>query len=191
MNCDQPDIFVEVLAALGPETEAHIDLVIEEFSAVPLIEEERLSALASAIAVIAATRHLAHRNLFIEALRGLALELSVALGTVRDLSHGLFENGPVDDARDILIGGLDGIVARIAEAERSPRRRVVTELVLIARLLGRYSANKVHLALAAAAHALDDPLWHRGDRVAVTLYDAVRPLARTTPLEIVAPRGTA
>lgn len=188
---DSSDIFADALAALGPRAAARMGEVIEEFGAVPLMAEERLSALASAIALIISVRHGRHRDLFIEALRGLALDISNSLAPMPFAREIYPENGPIDEARDVLLIGIEGVLRLMGESGRLARHRVIVELALISRLLGRYGTNTVHLALAAVADALGDPDWRCGDLVAVRLHDALRPLSRDACLDSIAPRGTA
>src|SRR6201999_1184109 len=97
---DLPPLLTEALSAIGPETEARMGDLITDFAAVPLSEEDRLSALAGAVATIATTRYQQHRPIFIAALRSWALELSIAL-LPPPLRIG-FERrrGPVEEAQE-------------------------------------------------------------------------------------------
>jgi hypothetical protein len=69
--------------------------------------------------------------------------------------------------------------------------RLVTELAVMARLLGRYGARSIHLILTAASLACEDPAWRSGCTVPVLLSDGAQLLTRDACLEALAPRGTA
>jgi hypothetical protein len=188
---DLPPLVIDALRAIGPETEARMGDLISDFLALPLTDEDRLSALAGAVATIATTRYRQHRPLFIAALRGWALEISIALSPT---TPGLgFERrrGRVEDAQDGLLGGLDAILRAMLDSGLAKHHRLVTELAVMARLLGRYDAHSIHLVLTAASLACDDPRWRSGYIVPVLLADGAQMVTRDARLESLAPRGTA
>jgi hypothetical protein len=69
--------------------------------------------------------------------------------------------------------------------------RLVTELAVVARLLGQYDANTIHLTLMTVGSTLADAEYQPGELVHVPLREAVRPLSRDVRLEAVTPRGVA
>ena len=188
---DLPPLLIEALNAIGPETEARMGNLISDFVAVPLSEEDRLSALAGAVATIATTRYLQHRPIFIAALRCWALELSIALSPAPPRIGLERRRGPVEEAQDELLTGLDAILRAMVDDGTAKHHRLVTELAVMAQLLGRYDAHSIHLVLTAASLACDDPRWRIGNVVPVLLSDGGRLLARDDLLETIAPRGTA
>jgi hypothetical protein len=188
---DLPPLLTEALSAIGPETEARMGDLISDFVAVPLSEEDRLSALAGAVATIATTRYLQHRPIFIAALRCWALELSIALSPAPPGMNADRRRGPVEEAQDELLAGLDAILRAMVDSGSAKHHRLVTELAVMAQLLGRYDAHSIHLVLTAAILACDDPDWRVGKAIPVLLSDRGRLLARDENLETIAPRGTA
>jgi hypothetical protein len=188
---DLPPLLAEALAAIGTDTEARMGDLIGDFAALPLSEEGRLSALAGAVATIATTRYLQHRAIFIAALRSWALEISIALGPEPPRIGFDRRTGPVDEALDVLLGGIDAILRAMVAEGSAKHHRLVTELAVMARLLGRYDAHSVHLVLTAAGRACEDPDWQGGDAVPISLCEIALPLTREVSIAALAPRGTA
>jgi len=187
---DLPPLLAEALSAIGPEIESWMDDLIEEFGAVPLGDEARLSALAGAVATIAATRYRQHCGIFIAALRGWSLEISLAVtpGPLRGIGGRRDGSG---EAQELLLGGIDAILRAMVAAGSAKHYRLVTELAVMARLLGRYDAHSIHLVLTAAGHACEDPTWQSGALVRVSLCESAFPLTRAVDIAALAPCGTA
>lgn len=188
---DMPPLLTEALGAIGPETEARMGDLIDDFMALPLSEEDRLSVLAGAVATIAATRYLQHRPIFIAALRSCALELSIALLPAPPRIAFERRRGPVAEAQDELLTGLDAILRAMVDDGSAKHHRLVTELAVMAQLLGRYDAHSIHLVLTAASLACEDPRWRSGYAVPVLLSDGAQMLTRDACLASLAPRGMA
>jgi hypothetical protein len=188
---DLPPLLLEALKAIGPETEARMGDLISDFAALPLSEEDRLSALAGVVATIATTRYRHHRPIFIAALRGWALEISIALSPAPPRLALEQRRGPVAEAQDGLLGGIDTMLRAMVDGGLAKHHRLVTELAVMARLLGRYDAHSIHLVLTAASLACEDPRWRCGYTVPVMLADGAQLVARDASLEALAPRGTA
>jgi hypothetical protein len=188
---DLPPLLIEALSAIDPETEARMGDLISDFAAVPLSEEDRLSALAGAVATIATTRYQQHRPIFIAALRSWALELSIAQASAPPRAGFDRRRGPVAEAQDELLTGLDVILRAMVADGAAKHHRLVTELAVMAQLLGRYDAHSIDLVLTAASLACDDPRWRSGYVVPVLLSDGAQPLSRDARLETLAARGTA
>lgn len=179
------------LAAIGPSAEGQLRDIIAEFGDLNLSEEERVSVLATVIAAAASTHHVRHKNIYLEAVRTWALEISAELQPppVRLSNHRM--SGPVEEGAEILIGGLDGLIDALTSAGVGIQDRLVAELALIARLLGEHDVNTVHFALMAVTQALADSGYRAGDKVLVPLREAVRPLTREESIETLQPRGVA
>jgi hypothetical protein len=188
---DLPPLLIEALSAIGPDTEARMGDLINDFVALPLGEEDRLSALAGAVATIATTRYLHHRPIFIAALRGWALEISIALSPAPPRTGFERRRGRVEEAQDGLLAGLDAILLAMLDGGSAKHHRLVTELAVMAQLLGRYDAQSIHLVLTAASLACEDPRWCSGTAVPVVLADGAQLLTRDACLASLAPRGTA
>jgi hypothetical protein len=186
-----PDILTEALARIEPQTEARMSTLIAEFGAVPMPSEDRLSALAGVIAAIAHARYIRHRGVFLEALRGWSLEIA---GTV-DLSSLLPDSdgewGRIRDAQEVLIGGIDLLLRAMVDSGTSAQHRLVAELAVLARLLGRHAPATIHLVITTVGRALADPTWRAGERVRVAMREQTEFLTRDAALERIAPRGTA
>ena len=136
-----PPLLVEALSAIGADIEARMGDLISDFVAIPLSEEDRLSALAGAVATIATTRYRRHRAIFIAALRSWALEISMALAppAPRIVLEG--RRGPAGEAQDGLLNGLDAILHAMLDDGSAKHHRLVTELAVMARLLGQYDTR--------------------------------------------------
>lgn len=186
-----PPLLVEALTAIGPETEARMDDLIADFLALPLSEDGRLSALAAVVATIATTRYLRHRDVFIAALRSWALEISIAFAAQPPRIAAERCTGRIEEAQDVLLGGIDAILRSMMAAGSEKHHRLVTELAVMAQLLGRCDVHSVHLVVTAASRACDDPDWRSGDRIPVSLCDGALPLTRDAGIATLAPRGTA
>jgi hypothetical protein len=68
---------------------------------------------------------------------------------------------------------------------------LVTELALVARLLGENDVNTIHLTMLAVVGALGSEDYQPGDLVTVPLRETGVPLHRHSELESLAPRGCA
>jgi len=186
-----PDILTDALSHIEPQTEARMDSLIAEFTRVPLSNEDRLSALAGTIATVAHIRYVRHRSVFLEALRGWALEIANLLGSRSWLQGPEGLSGNIQEAQSILMGGIDALLRSMVASGTTAQHRLVAELALLARLLGRHDAPAIHLAITSVKRSLDDPHWRCGERVTILLWEQTEPLTREVALEWIAPRGTA
>ncbi|HEY1502799.1 MAG TPA: hypothetical protein VGF92_00800 [Stellaceae bacterium] len=165
--------------------------LIGDFGALPLSEEDRLSTLAGAAATIAMTRYGQHGPIFIAALRCWALEISIALSPAPPRAGFERRRGRIEEAQDGLLSGIDAILRAMVDNGLAKRHRLLTELAVMAQLLGRYDVHSIHLVLTAASLACEDPRWRSGYTVPVVLSDGAQLLTRDARLESLAPRGTA
>jgi hypothetical protein len=186
-----PPLLTEALAAISADTEAQMGDLITDFTALPLNEEDRLSALAGTVATIAVTRYARHRDIFVAALRSWALEISITLAPPAPRMTIDSQPGPIGEAQDVLLAGIDTILRRMVAAGTAKHHRLVTELAVMAQLLGRYDSHSIYLVLNAASSAYADPIWSGGDAVPISLGDGWLPVMRDADIETVAPRGTA
>jgi len=95
------------------------------------------------------------------------------------------------EAAELLISGLDSLIDSMAQTSVRIQDRLVTELAVVARLLGQHDANTIHMTLMTVSETLADPAYRPGRMVAVPLHDVVRPLSREVQLAALTPRGVA
>ncbi len=69
--------------------------------------------------------------------------------------------------------------------------RLVTELAVVARLLGQHDANTIHMTLMTVTDNLADPDYQPGEVIQVPVREAIQPLSRDVRLEMLTPRGVA
>ncbi len=179
------------LAAVGPATEARLRELLAEFGELKLDDEDRLAALATVIAAAAATHHRRHKAIYLEAVRTWALEIAEALAPAPLRLAGSPIAGPVEDGAEILISGLDSLIDTMTQAGVAIQDRLVTELAVVARLLGQHDANTIHMTLLTVNDNLADPDYQAGELILVPLREAVQPLSRDVRLEALTPRGVA
>lgn len=179
------------LAAVGPVTEQRLREVMTQFGELNLGDEDRLSALATAVGAAAATHHRRHKGVYLEAVRTWSLEIAEALEPAPLRLAGVPVGGPVEEAAEILIAGLDGLIDAMIQAGVRVQDRLVTELAVVARLLGQHDANTIHMTLMTVAEIIRDPGYQAGEVIRVPLYDTVLPLSRHARLEALTPRGVA
>jgi hypothetical protein len=180
----------DAIARLGPTVEDRLDEIAAELGELALGEEDQLSAVATALAAVAATHHRGHKPVYLEAVRVWALEISTQFRHAMDWTSPDFE-GPVEEGAEILVNGLDSLLETLATGTSKLQDRLVMELALFAHLLGRHNAAAVHAALRAATDALGDGGYQPGDAVRVALDLPSLPLDRNACLAELAPRGVA
>jgi hypothetical protein len=188
---DIPPLLIDALAAIGTDTEAQMGDLIRDFAALPLSEEDRLSALAGTVATIAVTRYARHRDIFVAALQSWALEISISLAPPPPRLTYSGQPGPIEEGQEVLLTGIDDILRKMIVSGTAKHHRLVTELAVMARLLGRYDSHSIYLVLGAASTACADPIWTGGDSVPVSLGEGWLPVMRDADIATVAPRGTA
>jgi hypothetical protein len=179
------------LAAVGPAIETRLRELLAEFGELNLGDEDRLSALATTIAAAASTHHRRHAPVYLEAIRSWALEIAGALepGPARLATIRGF--GPVEEGAELLIAGIDQLIDGMTQTGVGVQDRLVAELTIVARLLGQYDANAIHMTLITVGSTLADPLYRPGELIQVPLRETTQPLTRESRLEALVPRGVA
>ncbi|HLJ20139.1 MAG TPA: hypothetical protein VKU84_08070 [Stellaceae bacterium] len=179
------------LAAVGRETEDQLRDLSTDFEGLKLADEERVSALATAIAAIAIRYHKRHVQAYLDAVRTWSLEIAEMLQPVPTELRYIPDTPVIEAAARTLYAGLDGVVDRMREGGIDVRDRLITELALVTRFLGQHDPNTITIAVMAVNRALGDPQYHRGAVVQVPL----REVAASAPIEpglaSMKPRGTA
>jgi hypothetical protein len=179
------------LRAVGRATESYLCDVVAEFDEINLSGEERLDAIATALAALAWTHHRRHRQVYLDAVKTWALEIASERQPEPLRLRAPVDPRQVAEAAEVLIAGVDGLIDMMNAGAVRTQDRLVTELAVVARLLGEHDVNTVHLAMLAVADALDGIAFDPGEVVKVPLRDAARPIARDAVLATLAPRGCA
>ena len=179
------------LLAVGPATEDSLRNVLDEFDGMNLSTEERLSSVATAVAAAAFTHHARHKRIYLDAVRTWSLEIAAELqpGPVRFRRQP--EDEQIEEAAEILIAGLDQLIEIMSTEGVKTQDRLVTELAVVARVLGQVDPNAIHLALRQVEVALADPLFRPGALVRVPLREMGRPVARDAALGAIHAYGCA
>src|SRR6185437_4347591 len=141
------------LMAVGPETEDRLRDIVAELGALNLTEEDRLSALATAIAAAAWIHHGRHKAVYLDAVRTWSLEISVDLEPPPVRLVNFCTDTPIEEAAELLIAGLEDLIDTMTSACVGVQDRLITELPLFAQLLGQYDANSIHQTFNAIATA--------------------------------------
>jgi hypothetical protein len=179
------------LRAVGPATEDRLREVIAEFENMNLSGEERLSAVATAIAAAATTHHRRHKPVYLDAVRTWALEIAAELQPGPLRLRRAPDRGQIEEGAEILVAGIDSLIELMAAHGVRTQDRLVTELALVSRLLGQHEANIIHLTLLVIARAISEADYRPGAVIALPLRETALPLTRDAALEALAPRGCA
>jgi hypothetical protein len=178
------------LQAAGSVTENKLRDIVADFDGLNLIEEERLAAIATMVAATACARHTRHKAIYLEAVRTWSLETAATLQPPPPRQRFAVELERVAEGAEILIAGTEALVALMMAQGIRTQDRLVTELAIVSRLLGRSDANTIHLALGAVERAVKMPGFQRGALVLVPPRDTTLVL-RTADLALLDPRGCA
>lgn len=179
------------LAAVGRETEDQLRDVSSDFEGLKLADEERVSALATAIAAIAIQYHKRHIQAYLEAVRTWSLEIAEILQPAPAELRYIPDTPTIETAARKLCAGLDGVIDRMRQGGVDVRDRLITELALVTRFLGQHDANTITIAVMAVNRALADPQYHRGAVVRVPLREVAGSAPIEPSLASMEPRGTA
>ena len=179
------------LAAVGRETEDRLRDVSTDFEGLKLADEERVSALATAIAAIAVRYHQRHIQAYLEAVRTWSLEIAEMLQPAPTELRYIPDTSTIETAAKTLYAGLDVVVDRMRESRVDVRDRLITELALVTRFLGQHDANTITIAVMAVNRALSDPDYRRGAVVRVPLREVAGSAPIEPSLASMEPRGTA
>jgi hypothetical protein len=155
---------------------------IESFESMELTDQERVSAIASAIAGCALAYHGSRIAGYLDAIRASALEIALAILPAAPTTTGAPALGRIAEGAELLSGGLEQLLDALSNAAIGLEDRVVAEIALYARLLGRHDPNTVLNALRGVDDALNHPDFTEGDLIAVLPIDA-GPIDPTMPLD--------
>jgi hypothetical protein len=180
----------QTLTNIGREPRDLLLETLESFWHLELSDEEQVCSIAGALASCAMASHNRHVAKYLEAIRVWAVELAAATlpGPPRLRRPSSAEH--VAEGADLLIAGTQQLLDVLNEAEVGLQDRLVAELTLYTRLLGRHDANTIHLVMQCVAKAVSSAAYQPGDPVTVPLRETA-PFTRTSPLDDVMARGTA
>jgi len=178
------------LAAVGPETEDRLRDVVAEFEAQALADEERLAVLATSIAAIAHRHHSRHISVYLEAVRTWSLEIAEVVKPAATELRYIPKPAAIEQTARRFYDGLDGVIDRMQLQGIDVRDRLVTELAVMARFLGRHDGNTISIAIIAVNRALADPDYRRGAVVQVPMREVASAIS-AEELAVMPPRGTA
>jgi len=179
------------LAAVGPETEGRLRDVVAGFEALALADEERVAALATAVAAIAKGHHGRHVAVYLEAVRAWSLEIAEMLQPTPAELRFIPDASVIEDAARNLYAGLDAVIERMRREGVDVRDRLVTELAVVARFLGQHDAQTIAIAMMAVGRALTDPAYRRGAEVRVPLREVWAAPSLIRDISSMGPQGRA
>lgn len=180
------------LRAAGPQTEDRLRDVITEFDGFGLTPEERLAAVATAVAAIAALHHKKHKKVYLDAVQTWALEVAAEIQPrpvpVRARPP---RAAAVEAGAEALVNGVDALIELMVCQDVRTQDRLVTELALVSRLLGQNDANAIHLAMLAILNAMGEAAFQAGAMVVVPIRETAAILTRDVELGRLSPHGCA
>jgi hypothetical protein len=164
----------QAMARAGRLAQGDLAATLNAFERLALSRQERLAAIASAIAATLKKRHTEDGESFLKALRDLTRP---AIGHFGDSEEGeLFLTRVVEGLR-VIDKGLDRLVERLVAAGLSQETAAVVETVLLARLLAAHRPLLISLAVEAAEHAADREDFRAGDIVPLGATRRTPPIA--------------
>lgn len=163
---------------------------IESFEEMALTDQERISALASSIASSALAYHSTRIAGYLEAIRFSAMAIALEILPPPPVLNDFPTLGHIAEGADLLSGGLQHLIEALYSASIGIEDRIIAEIALYARLLGRHDPGTVQTVLRGVDDALNHPDFVEGDLVAVTLADPSR-IDLSLPLEQMPTMGVA
>jgi hypothetical protein len=179
------------LQAVGSATEQLLLEIVEDFEALHLTEEERLDAVGSAVAAIAWTHYGAVRAVYLAAVRIWALEISESRNPEPPFMDHPAEANRIIEGADVLTIGTNSLIEMMATLSVRAEDRLIAELALVSRLLGRSDANTILRVMGAIESSLQEETFRPGALVHIPLREARKLLDRSALLKDLAVRGCA
>ena len=179
------------LRAVGPATEDRLRDIVADFDSLNLTDEERLAAIATTVAATARTHHGRHPAVYLDAVRTWSLEIAQELKSAPLRFRFPADVERIAEAADILTNGVDSLIELMAALGARTQDRLVTELALVAQLLGQADAGTIQVTLGAIDRALASKSFQSGAIVMVPLRRGAGLIDRSANLELLQPRGSA
>lgn len=147
---------------------------IESFEEMTLTDQERISALASSIASSALAYHSTRVAGYLDAIGFSAMAIALEILPPPPSVDAFPTLGHIAEGADLLSGGLDHLIDALYSEAISMEDRIIAEIALYARLLGRHDPNTIQTVLRGIDDAMKHPDFVEGDLVAVALGDPAR-----------------
>jgi hypothetical protein len=179
------------LRSVGPATGDRIRDIVADFDNLNLSGEERLAAVATTIAATAYNHHQRHATVYLDAVRTWSLEISAELDPTPLRLRVLPDVDRIADGAEILVNGIDSLIELMAASAVKTQDRLITELAIVARLLGQNDARTVHMALSAVDRALAAREFEPGTVITIPLRELNYVISREADLALLEPRGYA
>ena len=178
------------LSNIGHSARGVLRETVSAFDGLALSDEERMSALATALASTAILHHREHVPKFLDAARIWALEYSDGSGGPAMASPNPALPEMVSEAAELVSEGLEALLTALDHARVPVQDRAVAELTLYTRLLERVEAHLVLEIFGAVSVAMGRPGFRAGNLVHVGIHDPV-PLDGRVDLTTLPTRGIA
>ncbi len=146
---------------------------LEAFENLALPDEERISAIATAMAASALHYHDWHVEKFLDAVQTWAVESSCTQSPTPPRIGALPEPDSITDGAEILNSGVEALLEALDGAQVALQDRVVAELTIYTRLLGQHDVRTILLAVSTVAGMTALPDFRPGDLVSVPLREPV------------------
>jgi hypothetical protein len=179
------------LQAVGSATEQLLLDIVDDFAGLHLTDEERLDAIASSVAATAWTHYGAVRAVYLAAVRIWAMEISAGGNPAPPSMDYPAEPDRILEGAEILTTGTTSLIEMMATMSVRAEDRLIAELALVSRLLGRSDVNTILRVMGAIERSLHDETFRPGVLVHVPLREALKVLTRGALLEDLAVRGCA
>jgi hypothetical protein len=174
------------MAAHGRHAHGIVSTDLNRFAALGLTGSERLSAVAGAVAAVAAKRHAGAPARFLQQLQELTRPSSGAAAFADHEAHAMQRPSEIAAAIAALDTGFERLAAELAAAGVAADHAAAIEAVLLSRLLVGHRPHRIRLALLACAVALAEPSYRAGDLV--PFLPEERPAAPASPAAAEPPR---
>jgi len=155
---------------------------IDTFEGLQLTDQERLSALASSIAHSALAYHATRVESYLDAIRTSAMAIALEILPPPPSVEAFPTLGHIAEGADLLTAGLSDLLEALFVEAIGMEDRVITEVALYARLLGRHDPNAIETVLRGIDDALQQPDFSEGDLVSIPLGEPMR-IDLTMPLK--------
>jgi hypothetical protein len=179
----------QTMSSIGGTARGVLTETLREFELMTISDEERVSAIATALAATAIIHHRRHVGRFLDAVRVWALETGGAQSGIEPDEQ--FPRAElVAEAADLVCSGMETLLDELEKTGAAVQDRAVAELTLYTRLFERMDIHTALQALGAVVTAVATPGFRAGDLVHVPLMQPL-PVRRDADLTTLPTRGLA